>query len=342
MRRVLTGIQSSGKPHLGNLLGAILPAIELADSQTEPAYLFIADLHALTTLRDPAQLKANTYAVAATWLAMGLDPHRHVFFRQSDVPEVCELAWYLSCLTPYPMLANAHSFKEKSHNLAEVSAGLFTYPVLMAADILIYRANLIPVGKDQKQHLEITRDIASAFNRTYGELFELPEPIFREEVMILPGIDGRKMSKSYGNTLDPLGDPQELYKRIKRIVTDSKPVEAPKDPDSCTIFKLYAVVAPPPAVEDMRQRYLSGGYGYGAAKEALFEAIEAKFASRRESYQRWMADPEALEAILQAGAEKARTEAQKTLSEVRSAVGVRPPLLRLRKRTPKSLSQRLK
>lgn len=320
MSRVLTGIQSSGKPHLGNLLGAILPAIQLANAQEEPAFLFIADLHALTTVRDGQALKENTYAVAAAWLACGLDPERHVFFRQSDVPEVCELAWYLGCLTPYPMLANAHSFKEKSANLAEVSAGLFTYPVLMAADILLYEATLVPVGKDQKQHLEITRDLASAFNRTYGELFPLPEPVFREEVMVLPGIDGRKMSKSYGNTLDVLGDLQELHKRVKRIVTDSTPVEAPKNPDTCTVFKLYSVVAPPEAVAEMRRRYLEGGYGYGQAKQALYEALVTRFAQERQAYAYWQSHPDELEAILQAGAEKARAVAQKTLAKVRQAV----------------------
>lgn len=326
MSRVLTGIQSSGKPHLGNLLGAILPAIELANARSEPAFLFIADLHALTTIRDPRVLRENTHAVAATWLAAGLDPERHVFFRQSDVPEVCELAWYLSCLTPYPMLANAHSFKEKSANLAEVSAALFTYPVLMAADILLYQTDLVPVGKDQKQHLEITRDLAGAFNRLYGETFKLPEGVFREEVMVLPGIDGRKMSKSYGNTLDPLGDLTELHKRVKRIVTDPTPVEAPKDPERCTVFKLYSVVATPGDVAEMRQRYLAGGYGYGQAKEALFEVLKERFAPQREAYQRWIADPAALESILLAGAEKARAEARKTLDRVRAAIGVRSPI----------------
>lgn len=324
MSRVLTGIQSSGKPHLGNLLGAILPALELANAQNEPAFFFIADLHALTTIRDPAQLQENTYAVAATWLACGLDPERHVFFRQSDVPEVTELTWYLGCLAPYPMLANAHSFKEKAERLAEVSAGLFTYPVLMAADILLYQADLVPVGKDQKQHLEMTRDLAGAFNRTYGETFKLPEPVFREEVMVLPGIDGRKMSKSYGNTLDVLGDLEVLHKRVKRIVTDSTPVEAPKDPQKCVVFQLYSVVAPPAAVEEMRQRYLAGGYGYGQAKEALFEALKTRFAAEREAYRHWSQDREALEKVLQQGAAKARAEAHKTLAEVRRKVGVRP------------------
>lgn len=322
MSRVLTGIQSSGKPHLGNLLGAILPAIELADSQSEPAYLFVADLHALTTLRDAKQLRENTYDVAATWLACGLNPERHVFFRQSDVPEVTELAWYLGCLTPYPMLANAHSFKEKSANLAEVSAGLFTYPVLMAADILLYQAELVPVGKDQKQHLEITRDLAGAFNRAYGEIFKLPEPVFREEVMVLPGIDGRKMSKSYGNTLDVLGDEAVLHKRVKRIITDPTPVDAPKDPNRCTVFQLYAAVAPPEAVEEMRRRYLAGGYGYGQAKEALFEALRERFAAQRAAYQQWRADVGALEAVLRLGAEKARRVATQTLQQVRQAVGL--------------------
>jgi len=324
MSRVLTGIQSSGKPHLGNILGAILPAIELANAQAEPAYLFIADLHALTTIRDKDRLRENTYAVAAAWLAAGLDPERHVFFRQSDIPEVAELAWYLSCLTPYPMLANAHSFKEKSNNLAEVSAGLFSYPVLMAADILLYQADLVPVGKDQKQHLEITRDLASAFNRTYGETFKLPEPVFKEEVMVLPGIDGRKMSKSYGNTIDPFAEPPALQKRIRQIVTDSTPVEAPKDPDKCTVFKLYSVVAPPMAVEDLRQRYLQGGLGYGQAKQMLFEVLNARFARERVRYNDLMADKAQLETILRRGAEKARAAATQTIELVRARVGTGP------------------
>lgn len=323
MSRVLTGIQSSGKPHLGNLLGAILPAIELANAQAEPAYLFIADLHALTTVREVQQLRENTHAVAAAWLACGLDPERHVFFRQSDVPEVCELAWYLGCLTPYPMLANAHSFKEKANHLAEVSAGLFTYPVLMAADILLYQADLVPVGKDQKQHLEITRDLASAFNRTYGELFRLPEPVFREEVMVLPGIDGRKMSKTYGNTLDVLGDLGVLEKRVRRIVTDSTPVDQPKDPNKCTVFQLFSVVAPPEAVEELRARYLKGGIGYGEAKRWLFEALKTRFAKERERFLALVQDTATLEKTLRFGAEKARAEAHKTLSEVRRRIGLR-------------------
>ncbi|MCX7605658.1 MAG: tryptophan--tRNA ligase [Bacteroidia bacterium] len=328
MSRILTGIQSSGKPHLGNLLGAIFPAIELADAQAEPAYLFIADLHALTTVRDARLLRENTYAVAATWLACGLDPKRHVFFRQSDVPEVTELAWYLSCLTPYPMLANAHSFKEKSAHLAEVSAGLFTYPVLMAADILLYQADWIPVGKDQKQHIEITRDLAGAFNRVYGEIFKLPEPVFREEVMVLPGIDGRKMSKSYGNTLDVLGDLQELHKRVKRIVTDATPLHAPKDPERCTVFQLFAAVASPERTAELREKYLSGGYGYGQAKEALFEVLKERFAAQREAYERWWSAPDEMEKVLWMGAQKAREEAERTLSRVRQAVGVGASIFR--------------
>jgi len=321
MSRVLTGIQSSGKPHLGNILGAILPAIELANAQSEPAYFFIADLHALTTVRSRDLLRENTYAVAASWIACGLDTERHVFFRQSEVPEVCELAWYLGCLTPYPMLANAHSFKEKSNNLAEVSAGLFTYPVLMAADILLYQADLVPVGKDQKQHLEITRDLAGAFNRTYGETFKLPEPVFKEEVMVLPGIDGRKMSKSYNNTIDPFVEPAALQKRIRQIVTDSTPVEAPKDPDKCTVFKLYSVVAPTEAVEELRRRYLEGGIGYGQAKQMLFEVLESRFARERERYKELMSDKGQLEVILRRGAEKAREVAAQTLRLVRERVG---------------------
>jgi len=321
MSRVLTGIQSSGKPHLGNILGAILPAIDLANAQNEPAYFFIADLHALTTLRNKDLLRAYTYAVAASWIACGLDTERHVFFRQSEVPEVCELAWYLGCLTPYPMLANAHSFKEKSSNLAEVSAGLFTYPVLMAADILLYQADLVPVGKDQKQHLEITRDIASTFNRTYGDTFKLPEPVFKDEVMVLPGIDGRKMSKSYNNTIDPFAEPKALEKRVRQIVTDSTPVEAPKDPEKCIVFKLYSAIAPPQAVEDLRQQYLRGGLGYGQAKQRLFEALEVRFAEPRKYYNELIQDKDRLETLLRQGAEKARATATATLTIVRERIG---------------------
>ncbi len=321
MSRVLTGIQSSGKPHLGNILGAILPAIELADAQKEPAYFFIADLHALTTIRNKDLLREYTYAVAASWIACGLDTERHVFFRQSEVPEVCELAWYLGCLTPYPMLANAHSFKEKSSNLAEVSAGLFTYPILMAADILLYQADLVPVGKDQKQHLEITRDVAGIFNRIYGETFKLPEPVFKDEVMVLPGIDGRKMSKSYNNTIDPFVEPKALEKCIRQIITDSTPVEAPKDPEKCTVFKLYSVVAPPQAVEDLRQQYLQGGLGYGQAKQRLFEVLNERFARQRERYQELIRDKNRLETILRQGAEKARSTATATLRIVRERIG---------------------
>jgi tryptophanyl-tRNA synthetase len=324
MSRVLTGIQSSGKPHLGNILGAILPAIELAEAQEEPAFFFIADLHALTTMREPQFLRENTYAVAAAWLACGLNPTRHVFFRQSDVPEVCELAWYLGCLTPYPMLANAHSFKEKASHLAEVSAGLFTYPVLMAADILLYQADLVPVGKDQKQHLEIARDLAGSFNRTYGETFTLPEPVFKEEVMILPGIDGRKMSKSYGNTVDPFAEHPTLEKRIRQIVTDATPVEASKNPDNCTVFKLYSVLAAPEAVEAMRYRYVAGGLGYGEAKRQLYEVMVSRFEQERARYGELMSQPDQIESILRQGAERARREAQKTLALVRTRIGLGP------------------
>lgn len=324
MARYLTGIQSSGKAHLGNLLGAILPAIERAAQNAEPAFYFIADLHTLTSSRDAATNAENTRSVAATWLACGLDTEKDVFYRQSDVPEVCELTWYLSCFAPYPMLANSHSFKDKSANLAEVSAGLFTYPVLMAADILLYDANKVPVGKDQQQHLEITRDIAGAFNRQSGsDVFVLPEAEFQEAVMVLPGTDGRKMSKSYGNTLNVLQPEKKLRKEVMRIVTDSTPVEMPKDPESDNVFQLFKAVATPTEVEDMRGRYAAGGFGYGDAKQWLFEVLRDRFKDTAERYDAFMQDNALLERELVRGAERARTVGSQTLARVRNALGLR-------------------
>ena len=239
MTRVLTGIQSSGKPHLGNILGAIQPAINLSKTQKDESLLFIADLHSLTTIKDPKERQDNTKAVAAAWLAFGLDTDKSVFFRQSKVTEVCELSWYLNCLTPFPMLANAHSFKDKSDRLSDVNSGLFTYPVLMAADILLYDANIVPVGKDQKQHLEITRDIAKIFNNQYGETFVIPEARIDENLMTIPGTDGQKMSKSYGNIIDLFLPEKKLKKNVMGIITDSTPLEEPKDPDSCNVYNIY-------------------------------------------------------------------------------------------------------
>ena len=321
MSRILTGIQSTGRPHLGNLLGAILPAIELSKSSANESLLFIADLHSLTTVRDAETLRQNTYAVAAAWLACGFDTDKNLFYRQSDVPQVTELAWYLSCFTPYPMLANAHSFKDKSDRLSDVNAGLFTYPVLMAADILLYDAEIVPVGKDQVQHLEITRDIAAAFNSRYGETFVLPKPRVDEQVMLVPGLDGQKMSKSYGNIIDIFVDDKTLLKTIRSIVSDSTPLEAPKNPATDTTFKLFSLVAEPAQVEEMRRNYLNGGYGYGHAKQALFEAIRTRFGQERAQFNFYMQNLPEVDKRLAEGARKAQAYGSGVLNKVREKVG---------------------
>jgi len=321
MSRILTGIQSTGRPHLGNLLGAILPAIELSKSSANQSLLFIADLHSLTTVRDAEVLRQNTYAVAAAWLACGFDTEKNLFYRQSDVPQVTELAWYLSCFAPYPMLANAHSFKDKSDKLSDVNAGLFTYPVLMAADILLYDADFVPVGKDQIQHLEITRDIASTFNNRYGETFVLPQVKVDEQIQTIPGLDGQKMSKSYGNIIDIFLDDKALLKNIKLIVSDSTPLEEPKNPSTDTTFKLYSLLATPDETATMRQNYLNGGYGYGHAKQALFELIKRRFATEREQFTFYMNNLPELDARLAEGAHKAQAYGSEVLNKVREKVG---------------------
>src|SRR5688572_15821042 len=326
MARILTGIQATGRPHLGNLLGAIIPAIALSENSANESMYFIADLHSLTTIRDAEVMRANTYAVAAAWLACGFDTDKHIFYRQSDVPQVTELAWYLSCFTPYPMLANAHSFKDKSNRLADVNAGLFTYPVLMAADIIMYDANYVPVGKDQIQHLEIARDIASTFNNRYGETFVVPEAKVDETVMIVPGLNGEKMSKSYGNTIDIFVPEKELLKTVRSIVSDSKTLEEPKDPETDTTFKLFALVASPEEIETMRQNYLNGNYGYGHAKTALYEVIMKRFAKERETFNYYMNNLPELDAKLRIGAEKAYAIGSKTLARVREKVGYLPKI----------------
>ncbi len=323
MPRILTGIQATGTPHLGNVLGAIEPAIRLAGKPGNDAYLFIADLHSLTTIKDPEVLRENTYSVAAAWLALGLDTSKTVFYRQSDIPEVTEMTWYLNCITPFPMLANAHSFKDKSDRLSDVNAGLFDYPVLMACDILMYDAEFVPVGKDQKQHLEMTRDIAAAFNRIYGETFVVPEPMINENVMLIPGIDGQKMSKSYNNFINIFLPEKQLKKQVMKIVTDTTPLEEPKDPDSSIPFQLFSLLAPADRVEAMRQNYLKGGYGYGHAKKELLEIILEKYGDARRTFNELMADKSLLEAELLKGAEKARETGLRVLNKVRERVGVR-------------------
>jgi tryptophanyl-tRNA synthetase len=322
MARILTGIQSSGLPHLGNLLGAIQPAIELSKNPDNESFLFIADLHSLTTLKNGSERELYVRAMASTWLAFGFDTDKNVFWRQSRVQEHAELSWYLSCFTPFPMLANATSFKDKSEKLADVNAGLFTYPVLMAADILLYNANIIPVGKDQKQHLEMARDIATRFNLLAGEeMLILPEARIDEKMMTIPGIDGQKMSKSYNNYINIFLPENELKKVVKKIVSDSTPLEEPKDPDSDITFKIYSLLGSDAEVETMRQQYLNGGYGYGHAKQALLEIILEKYAEPRRAYNYYMENTQELEKILEAGEEKARTVARETISKVRRVLG---------------------
>ncbi len=321
MSRILTGIQSTGRPHLGNLLGAILPAIALSKSSANSSLYFIADLHSLTTVRDADLLRRNTYAVAAAWLACGFDTEQNLFYRQSDVPQVTELTWYLSCFAPYPMLANAHSFKDKSNRLSDINAGLFTYPVLMAADILLYDAEVVPVGKDQIQHLEITRDIATAFNNKYGETFVLPQARVDAELMTIPGTDGAKMSKSYGNIIDIFAEEKELLKTIKGIVSDSTPLEAPKNPDTDTTFKLYSLLATPEQTAELRARYEAGGYGYGHAKKELFELILSRFTEERRQFSFFMDNLPEVDARLAEGARKAQAYGSEVLARVREKVG---------------------
>lgn len=322
MARVLTGIQSSGRPHLGNILGAIVPAIELIKQNKEESYIFIADLHSLTTSKDGEVRKQNTLAVAAAWLAFGLDIEHTTFYRQSRRPEVAELTWYLNCFTPFPMLANAHSFKDKAEKLSDVNAGLFTYPVLMAADILLYSADLVPVGKDQMQHLEMTRDIASTFNRIAGEdILTIPEARIDEVVKTIPGTDGQKMSKSYNNFIDIFLPEKALKKNINSIVTDSKELEEPKDPDTDNVFKLYSLIASEEQTKQMRANYEGGNYGYGHAKKELLQLILDKYKKERELFDFYMNHPEEIEMKLSAGEEKAKAVGAELLDKVRVKLG---------------------
>ena len=326
MARILTGIQSTGTPHLGNLLGAILPAIDMAKNTNEEAFLFIADMHSLTQIKDAQQLKSNTLATAAAWLACGLDPNKACFYRQSDVPEVTELAWYLNCCFPYSRLSLAHSFKDKADRLEDVNAGLFTYPMLMAADILLYDANWVPVGKDQLQHLEMARDVASRFHAAYGDTFVLPEAKLQTETQYVLGTDGSKMSKSKDNTINIFLPEKKLRKQVMAIATDSTPLEAPKNPDTCTVFSLYSLIAAEAEIGTMRSNYEAGGFGYGHAKQALYEAILERFATARTKFDLLMEQPEVLEGQLQHGADKARMVAQEVLQRVRTNVGFSPKL----------------
>lgn len=323
--RILTGIQSSGRQHLGNMLGAILPAIELSKKEGNESFLFIADLHSLTTVKDAATRRENVRATAAVWLACGLDPEKTVFYRQSDVPEVAEFTWYLNCFTPYPMLANAHSFKDKSEKLADVNAGLFDYPVLMAADILMYDANVVPVGKDQRQHLEMTRDICGAVNHHFQEdILVSPEAQISEEVMTVPGTDGQKMSKSYGNVIDVFLPVKQLKKQVMSIVTDSAALEDSKNPDTCNVVTLYKLVASPEKVAEMEAKYRAGGYGYGHAKTELLNTLLEVFEEPRARFDEYMKNPKAIEDALQIGAQKARVVAQEVTHRLREKLGFGP------------------
>ena len=321
MSRILTGIQSTGAPHLGNLLGAIIPAITMSQDPKNESLFFIADLHSFTTIRDGDLLKKNTYSTAAAWLAFGFDTKKNLFYRQSDVTQVCELTWYLNCFTPFPMLANAHSFKDKSDRLSSVNSGLFTYPVLMAADILLYDADIVPVGKDQVQHLEITRDIAGAFNHVYPDSFVLPTVSIDERVMIIPGTDGQKMSKSYNNIINIFLPEKKLRKQIMSIKTDSLALEEKKNPDDCNVYKIYNLLASKEQSDVLARKYRAGNFGYGNAKQELFELICEKFASQRERYNSLMDNTDIIEKELVSGAKKASIIADKVLSRVRKNIG---------------------
>lgn len=321
MPRILTGIQSTGTPHLGNVLGAIRPAIAASQQPGNDSFLFIADLHSLTQIKDAALLRGNTYSVAAAWLACGIDTRRTVFYRQSDVPEVTELAWYLSCFFPYSRLALAHSFKDKADRLEDVNGGLFLYPMLMAADILLYDAEVVPVGKDQKQHLEFTRDVAERFNHQMGATFVLPDARIDEQVMLVPGTDGEKMSKSRNNLIRLFAPEKELKQDVMGIVTDSAPLEAPKDPETNNVFRIFRLVAPADAVSAMAEKFRAGGYGYGHAKKELLAALLDGFRAERETYARLMDDKAELDARLKEGADKARAVAGGVLKRAREKLG---------------------
>lgn len=321
MARILTGVQSTGTPHLGNLLGAIIPAIEMANDPANESFLFIADMHSLTQIKDGAVLRENTYSTAATWLAFGLDPEKTVFYRQSDVTEVTQLMWYLLCFYPFQRLSLAHSFKDKADRLEDVNGGLFSYPILMAADILLYDAEFVPVGKDQEQHIEMTRDVANRFHAVNGETFVLPEAIINEETKLIPGTDGEKMSKSRNNFIDVFLPEKKLRKQVMAIVSDNKALEDVKDPDTCNIFSIFKLVASPTEIEEMRKNYLAGGYGYGHAKQALFELILTKFKKQRTRYNYLMENKAEIDNALEKGAIKARKVAIEVLARVREKVG---------------------
>lgn len=322
MTRVLTGIQSSGKPHLGNVLGAIEPAIALAQQSDENSYFFIADLHSMTTIRDAKIRKENTISVAAAWIALGLDLEINYLYRQSRIPEVCELAWYLGCFMSFSRLSLAHSFKDKSSKLENINAGLFYYPVIMCADILLYDANIVPVGKDQKQHIEFTKEVAKRFNHHYKEdIFTIPEAKIDNQVMTIPGIDGRKMSKSYNNYIDIFDSEKSLNKKIKSIVTESIELGEPLNPETCNVFRLFKLLANTTEISEMKSDYLNGNIGYGSAKQRLFELIITKYKSSRKRYNQLITEQDNLERILSSSEEKVKEKSKKILNQVRLVTG---------------------
>jgi tryptophanyl-tRNA synthetase len=323
MSKILTGVQSTGTPHLGNLLGAIMPAIALSNKPENESFLFIADLHSITQIKDGKILRANTYSTAAAWLACGLDVNKVIFYRQSDVPQTAELSWYLSCFFPFQRLTLAHSFKDKSDRLDDVNAGLFSYPMLMAADILLYDANEVPVGKDQLQHIEITRDVAARFNHQMGETFVLPEAKIQEETMYVPGTDGQKMSKSRGNIIDIFLDDKALRKQIMSIETDSTPLEEPKNTTTCKIFGIYKLLATETQLQHLVEKYKNPNrdFGYGHSKQMLFELVIEKFQLEREKYEYYINNLTEIDVLLQQGAEKAKKVADEVLERVRKKLG---------------------
>ena len=321
MARILTGVQSTGTPHLGNILGAIIPAIQMANDKENESFLFIADLHSLTQIKDPNQLKHNTYSTAAAWLAFGLDINKTIFYRQSDVAIATELSWILSCHFPYQRLTLAHSFKDKSDRLHDVNAGIFTYPMLMASDILLYDAEFVPVGKDQHQHLEMTRDVASRFNNAYGETFVIPSPKINENTQYISGTNGEKMSKSKGNTIDIFLTESQLKKQVMSIETDSTPIDQPKDFENCNVFKLYSLIADKNSIDDLKQNYKKGGFGYGHAKKELFNYILKNFKNEREKFNYYMNNLGEIDNALNIGANKANKVAQNVLTRVRQKLG---------------------
>ncbi len=323
MAKILTGIQSTGTPHLGNLLGALIPAIELSQKPENESFLFIADLHSITQIKNGETLRANTLSTACSWLAFGLDTNKVTFYRQSDVPQTAELSWYLSCFFPFQRLTLAHSFKDKSDRLDDVNAGLFTYPMLMAADILLYDAEMVPVGKDQLQHVEITRDVASRFNHQMGETFVIPEASIQENTKLIPGTNGGKMSKSANNIINIFQDDKALRKQIMSIETDSTPLEEPKNPDTCKIFAIYKVIADDSQLNTLAEKYrnLNGDFGYGHAKQELFDLLITKYKVQRERYNYYFTHPEEVDELLMAGAKKAGKVADEVLQRVRTKLG---------------------